>query len=112
MTGGCGESVPDDLIEEETYVKILTEMHLFAAMREMDKEEDVYLKTQQAILKHYNITEDQLERSHDYYFQDVHKQQERFRAIRRKLEEINKEVSEHHRHLQKKEDSLRKLSDY
>lgn len=93
VTAGCEQTTaPDDLIDEETYIKILAEMHLLAAVRETYDDEQRYTKLQEAVLEHYNITREQFERSHDYYFRDMDEQQRRFREARQILDEINQEA--------------------
>ncbi len=105
LTVGCDRSAPDDLIDEDQYIKILVEMHLLAAMREMTDDEDRFINGQEAVLKHYNITRKQFERSHDYYFRDPGKQQQRLRDVRRQIEKISSDLSEYELEMRKKRDA-------
>ncbi len=91
ISTGCGESPPPDLIEEETYINILAEIHLLAAIHDHFENEQKYTETQEAILEHYDISRDQFERSHDYYHRDMDAQLQRLREARNLLEGLSQE---------------------
>ncbi len=95
FTSGCDRERPHDLIDEETYIDILLEMHLLAAVREMDGgDEKRYLAGQKAVLEHYQITRDQFQRSHAWYHRNMHEQQARYTAVRKRLDELGTELSD------------------
>lgn len=100
LLAGCDRDRPDDLIEEETYLDILLEMHLLAAIREMDGgDEERYLAGQKAVLSHYRITRDQFQRSHSWYHRDMHEQQLRYNTVRQRLDELGNELSDRYMEL-------------
>ncbi|TVQ65819.1 MAG: DUF4296 domain-containing protein, partial [Balneolaceae bacterium] len=68
LPAGCDRDRPKDLIDEETYMDILLELHILAAIREIDGEDETrYRAGQDTVLEHYQITRDQFQRSHAYY---------------------------------------------
>jgi hypothetical protein len=95
LMAGCEQDRPDDLIDEETYLEILLEMHLLAALREMDGgDEKRFLAGQKAVLDHYQITRDQFQRSHAWYHRNMHEQQARYTAVRNRMEELGSDLSD------------------
>ncbi|MDG5765938.1 DUF4296 domain-containing protein [Balneolales bacterium ANBcel1] len=94
LFSGCESPPPDDLISEDEYINILAEMHLLAAIKNLDGDDKRYRKGQQAVLAHYAITPEQLERSHDFYYRDVDAQQRRFVKARERLNRANIELNE------------------
>ncbi len=94
---GCGPSQPNDLIDEDTYIDILTEMYLLASIKNIHQDDDLYRKGQDTVLSHYDITTDQFERSHSFYFQDIEAQQGRFRRVRERLNDASMRINEYTR---------------
>ena len=74
---------------------ILLELHILAALREVDGEDETrYMAGQDSILSHYQITRDQFQRSHDYYHRNMEEQQQRYATVRMRLEELSAELSD------------------
>ena len=95
LPAGCDRDRPIDLIDEETYMDILLELHILAAIREIDGEDETRYKAgQDAVLAHYNISRDQFQRSNDYYHRNMQEQQLRYSTIRLRLDELSSELSE------------------
>ncbi len=95
VTAGCDRDQPKDLIDEDIYVDILLELHILAAIREIDGEDETrYRAGQDAVLAHYQITREQFERSHDYYHRNMQEQQRRYNTVRLRLDELSSELSE------------------
>jgi hypothetical protein len=100
LLAGCDRDRPDDLIDEGTYMDILLEMHLLAAIREMDGgDEERFRAGQDVVLSHYRITRDQFQRSHEWYHKDMHEQQLRYNTVRERLDELGNELSDRYMEL-------------
>ncbi len=91
---GCTQDAPRDLIDEEKYIDILVEMHLLAAIKEIDGDEKSFQAGQEAILTHYAIDREQFEQSHNYYHRNMHEQMYRFREVRDRLDELGTELTD------------------
>ena len=102
VTAGCEQDAPKDLIDEETYIEILVELHLLAGMKELDDNEKRFYAGQEAILSHYNITREQFRRSHGYYHQDMHEQQARYSEVRKRLDDLGSELTDRYQELRDK----------
>ncbi|MFO8028302.1 MAG: DUF4296 domain-containing protein [Cyclonatronaceae bacterium] len=91
---GCSSDAPEDLIEEPKYIDLLVEMHILAAVMEMEGDEELFRNGQDAVLSHHDISRDQFLRSHDYYHRDMRAQQRRFNKVRDILDELGTELSD------------------
>lgn len=91
---GCNRTAPGDLVDEEDYISILVEMHLLAAIRELDGDEKRYSKGQERVLAHYDISREQFQRSHTHYHRNMQQQQERYREVRRRLDELGTNITD------------------
>ncbi len=89
LLAGCDSTTPDDLIEEEEYIQILTEMHLIAALKDIHDDEKMYQEGQEKIMDRYGITPEQFYQSHEYYLEDVEAQQERLSKARQQLTDLD-----------------------
>ena len=106
LPAGCDREQPRDLIDEETYIDILLELHILAALREVDSEDETRYKAgQDSILAHYQITRDQFQRSHDYYHRNMEEQQQRYATVRMRLEELSAELSDRYFRLREAEEA-------
>lgn len=98
---GCDRSAPDNLIDEDTYVDILVEMHLLASLKEIKDDKESFEEGQKAVLKHYGIDRDQFQNSHEYYHRDMKAQSLRFREVRSRLDKASKDITNHLKELRK-----------
>ncbi len=94
LTTGCDQVTPGDLIDENTYIDILVEMHLLAAAKELDDDEKRFQAGQKAILAHYDISREQFQRSHTYYHRNMDSQMHRFREVQDRLETLGSELTD------------------
>lgn len=94
FSAGCSSEVPEDLIEEPKYIDLLVEMHILAAVMEMEGDEELFRNGQDTVLSRHGISRDQFRRSHDYYHRDMRAQQRRFNEVRGILDELGTELSD------------------
>ncbi len=95
LFAGCTDR-PSDLIDEETYINILVEIHILHAV---DNKYEDYRKTldmQESVLEHYDISIEKFDRSHQYYSLDTDAQRERISKAR---DLLNEELAELNRKL-------------
>ena len=95
LVSGCGTSTPDDLIDEETYIELLTELHLLAVIHSL-KGEVHYRSTQKAIMEYYGVTYEQFERSQSYYMKDFEAERRRMVSVSERLSTLRQEVFQMH----------------
>ena len=94
LLSGCTRSAPGDLVGEEDYISILVEMHLLSAIKELDGDEKRYSEGQEQVLSHYGISREQFQRSHAYYHRNMPLQQERYREVRRRLDDLGTSITD------------------
>lgn len=85
MTGflySCSNEKPQNIIDEETYLSLLVEIHILRAIDNNYGDENKRDELLDAIYEHYNITASEFEISHDYYQKDVDEQRLRLRKAR------------------------------
>jgi len=112
LPAGCDRDRPKDLIDEETYMDILLELHILAAIREIDGEDETrYRAGQDAVLAHYQITREQFERSHAYYHRNMEEQQLRYNTVRLRLDELSSELSDRYFRLRDSEPEAPEVSE-
>ncbi len=104
---GCDRSAPDNLIDEDTYVDILVEMHLLASLKEIKDDQEVFEEGQKAVLEHYGIDRDQFQNSHEYYHRDMKAQSLRYREVRSRLDKASKEITDHLNEVRKSREAER-----
>lgn len=83
----CTGDRPDDLIDEDTYIDILVEIHILQAINNQFEDEEKTLEAQQVVLDEYDISKEQFEASHDWYMQDVDAQRDRISEARSRMQE-------------------------
>ncbi len=83
----CTGDRPDDLIDEDTYIDILVEIHILQVINSQFEDEQKTLEAQQVVLDEYGITKEQFEASHDWYMQDVDAQRDRISEARSRMED-------------------------
>lgn len=77
----------DDIIPEDTYIDLLVELHILSAIEHTYPDSTLRDETMENVLSKYNISAETIERSHEYYLQNVEAQHAR-------LEEANRRVKE------------------
>lgn len=97
LTSGCGTSPPEDLIDEETYIELLAELHLLAVIHSL-KGEEHYRSTQQAIMEYYGVSNEQFERTQSYYMKDFEAERRRMVSVSDRLSTLRQEVFQMHQH--------------
>jgi hypothetical protein len=68
-------------ISEETYKILLTELALLNQMNEMLLGEVPKEEKREMIFEHYNVTEEEFNRSHDIYQRDIERQMKRIEEV-------------------------------
>ena len=86
IVSSCGDQ-PDDLIDENTYVDILVEVHVMNAISDQYEDPAMTFEVQESILEEYDITKEQFDASHQWYIQDIPRQRERLTVARDRLNE-------------------------
>lgn len=81
----CNRDRPDNLIDEDTYIDLLVEIHLLNAFNDHYDDSHKTLDVQQQLLAEYDITIEQFDASHNWYMQDVDSQRERLDEARSRL---------------------------
>jgi len=88
LTGSCTESdkPPENLLPEDTYVKILGELYLAHNLRELDIENvQMTDSIRQKLFSEYEVTQEQFTESHHYYQRDLNGQIRRVNELRNQL---------------------------
>lgn len=99
LFAGCSDR-PSDLIDEETYIDILVEIHILHAVDNQYEDHRKTLEMQGSVLDHYGISKEQFDRSHQYYLQDTEAQRDRISKAR---ERLNDELADLNRKLRELE---------
>lgn len=97
LPSGCGTSTPEDLIDEETYIELMTELHLLAVIHSL-KGEEHYRSTQQTIMEYYGVSHEQFERTQAYYMKDFEAERRRMTRVSERLSTLRQEVFQMHQH--------------
>ena len=85
MLSGCDTDRPDNLIEEETYLNIFTELAVLNQMRDEQIAPVSREYLAEEVFERYNITREQFNNSHHYYQMDADAHLERITQLERKL---------------------------
>lgn len=85
LFNSCGYDKPDDLLKEETYLEIFTELILLNQMRDehIAPVSRDYLSDQ--IFERHGVTHEQFNTSHHYYQKDAEAHLDRISKIEKKL---------------------------
>ncbi|MEX1010584.1 MAG: DUF4296 domain-containing protein [Balneolaceae bacterium] len=99
LLNGCqSEEPPEELLSEELYMEILTEMILtrgIAYMTERGVDEDSLRQAYRVeLFDHYEVPPEHFTISHEYYQRDLEQQRDRLTHIREVLREEHRAVSE------------------
>lgn len=88
---GEAELIPDDVIPEETYIKMLIELEMAHSFKVLPEDSVYVVRLLDGVFEHYGVTLDQFERSHEWYARDTHEQLRRYRRAIDKLNELTLE---------------------
>lgn len=86
FTFSCTDNKPEDLIPEDQYIDIFTELSVLNQLRDEQLQgvSREYLREQ--IFERHNTPEEVFRASHNYYQRDAEKQTERIELVVKKLE--------------------------
>ncbi len=95
LFSACTDSVPEQVIDEETYIKMFIE---FAVVNQMDKNllndnqtrDDLRAK----VYEHYGVSKEEFMISHEFYENDLDKQLERLERINQAIRDERDKISE------------------
>lgn len=73
----CGTSTPDNLLDEETYLKVFVEFTLLSQYDSLLLEETTQRELQEKVLEAYGITYEDFRVSHEFYEKSLKDQVER-----------------------------------
>ncbi len=94
LLASCNEEAeykPDDLIPEDTYIKMLIELEMAHSFKVLPEDSVYVVRLLDGVFEHYDVTLDQFERSHEWYGRDTHEQLRRYRRAIDKLNELTLE---------------------
>lgn len=89
ITGCSGDSKPETIINQDTYIDLLIELQLLKSYQEDQFADSTTVDSlKKIIFDEYKTTEAQFRKSHTYYQQDLTKQSER---IKKAIERLRKD---------------------
>lgn len=86
LAGSCAEKTP---VDEQTYVEILTELHLIQTLDRIAGDGEMTRSLIDSVWVKYGVGEEAFFESHDYFMRDIRAQQRRMLGIAEQLDSLN-----------------------
>lgn len=90
----CQRNTPDDLIPEDEYVQIFTELIILNQINDEQLNDVAREDLEHQIFDKYEVTKEEFRISHTYYQKKPEKQLERIRIIEESIQEQRKELQD------------------
>ncbi len=93
VLANCNQEGKENVIPEDTYIKIIAELHIIRTIEQNYSEEINRDELLLQMFDHYQITEDEFDYSHRFYQRDVENQRIRLRKARDLLQDTYSDLN-------------------